>query len=73
MHVDGFRFDLAAILGRDEHGKWIEEKSLLDEINLDPVISKTKIISEPWDAGGFLNLVIFLQIGRNGIVNLKKM
>ncbi len=56
MHVDGFRFDLAAVLGRDDHGKWIEEKSLLNEINLDPVLSKTKIISESWDAGGFFKL-----------------
>lgn len=59
MHVDGFRFDLAAILGRDEHGKWIDGRSLLNDINDDPVLSRTKIISESWDAGGLFKLGAF--------------
>ncbi len=56
MHVDGFRFDLATVLGRDEQGNWIDGKSLLSDINDDPVLSKTKIISESWDAGGLFKL-----------------
>jgi len=53
MHVDGFRFDLAAILGRDIKGEWIGENSLLRDIQEDPVLSGTKLIAEGWDASGF--------------------
>lgn len=49
--VDGFRFDLASILGQDEEGRWLKE-SLLNEIAEDPIISKVKLISESWDAKG---------------------
>ncbi|OHD08448.1 MAG: glycogen debranching enzyme GlgX, partial [Spirochaetes bacterium GWB1_27_13] len=52
MHVDGFRFDLAAILGRDSSGKWIPDYSVLTEITEDPILYKTKIIAESWDAAG---------------------
>ena len=52
MHVDGFRFDLASILGRDQDGQWIGDKSLLGEIASDPILSKTKLIAESWDAAG---------------------
>lgn len=52
MHVDGFRFDLAAILGRNESGEWSPEHSILSEITKDPVLSNTKIIGECWDAAG---------------------
>jgi glycogen operon protein len=52
MHVDGFRFDLAAILGRDEKGQWMSNYSILSEISNDPILSNTKVIAEGWDAGG---------------------
>ncbi|HOV14561.1 MAG TPA: glycogen debranching protein GlgX [Spirochaetota bacterium] len=52
MHVDGFRFDLAAIMGRDRNGKWIPDYSVLTEISEDPILSNTKIIAESWDAAG---------------------
>ncbi|OHD55732.1 MAG: glycogen debranching enzyme GlgX [Spirochaetes bacterium GWF1_51_8] len=52
MHVDGFRFDLAAILGRDEHGNWMPNYSILTEISRDPILSTAKIIAEGWDAAG---------------------
>lgn len=52
MHVDGFRFDLAAILGRDQEGNWLPNYSVLDEISHDPILSNTKLIAEGWDAAG---------------------
>jgi glycogen operon protein len=52
MHVDGFRFDLAAILGRDSKGNWIGDLSLLKEIADDPILSGSKLIAEGWDAAG---------------------
>jgi glycogen operon protein len=52
MHVDGFRFDLAAILGRDASGAWIGVNSLLRDIEEDPVLAGTKLIAEGWDAAG---------------------
>ncbi|MDR0448495.1 MAG: glycogen debranching protein GlgX, partial [Treponema sp.] len=52
MHVDGFRFDLGSILGRDEHGRLMENPPVLQRIAEDPVLSSTKIIAEAWDAGG---------------------
>jgi isoamylase len=53
MGVDGFRFDLAPILGRESHGEWIAgEGSLLHEIALDPILRTRKLIAESWDAEG---------------------
>ncbi|HEY7159691.1 MAG TPA: glycogen debranching protein GlgX, partial [Acidobacteriota bacterium] len=52
MNVDGFRFDLASILSRDEKGEPMENPPLLWEIESDPVLQKTKIIAEAWDAAG---------------------
>ena len=52
MHVDGFRFDLGSILGRDEKGNLMENPPMLQRIAEDPVLSSTKIIAEAWDAGG---------------------
>jgi len=52
MHVDGFRFDLGSILGRDRNGKLMEYPPMLERIAEDPVLSSTKIIAEAWDAGG---------------------
>ena len=52
MHVDGFRFDLASILGRSSSGEWLGENSLLKDIQDDPILSGTKLIAEGWDAAG---------------------
>jgi glycogen operon protein len=52
MHVDGFRFDLGSILGRDQNGKLLENPPVLEEIAEDPLLRHTKIIAEAWDAGG---------------------
>lgn len=52
MGVDGFRFDLASILGRGEDGQW-NEISLLNELVQDPILSHCKLISESWDLGGY--------------------
>lgn len=52
MHVDGFRFDLGSILGRDEDGRLLENAPILERIAHDPILAKTKIIAEAWDAGG---------------------
>jgi len=50
MHVDGFRFDLATILGRERYG-FDPSGSFLDAVRQDPVLSQTKLIAEPWDIG----------------------
>ncbi|MDR0320353.1 MAG: glycogen debranching protein GlgX [Treponema sp.] len=52
MHVDGFRFDLGSILGRDQSGHIMENPPTLEQIAEDPVLNATKIIAEAWDAGG---------------------
>ena len=54
MHVDGFRFDLATILGRSNKGEWINDPNLglLSDIADDPILSGCKLIAEAWDAGG---------------------
>ncbi|MGL5542002.1 MAG: glycogen debranching protein, partial [Fusobacteriaceae bacterium] len=51
--VDGFRFDLGAILGRGEKGQWLgSENSLLNDIARDSVLARAKFFTEPWDASG---------------------
>ena len=52
MHVDGFRFDLGSILGRDRNGNLMENPPMLERIAEDPILRHTKIIAEAWDAGG---------------------
>ncbi len=52
MHVDGFRFDLATALGRDENG-FAQGAAFFDIILQDPVLSGLKLIAEPWDLGAF--------------------
>ena len=52
MHVDGFRFDLASILGRDTAGNLLTNPPLLESIAQDPILSSTKLIAEAWDAAG---------------------
>jgi glycogen operon protein len=52
MHVDGFRFDLASVLGRDRTGKLLPNAPLLERIAEDPILRDVKIIAEAWDAAG---------------------
>ncbi|MGI9212703.1 MAG: glycogen debranching protein GlgX, partial [Methylococcaceae bacterium] len=52
MHVDGFRFDLASILGRDRMGQVVANAPLLEQIAEDPILRGVKLIAEAWDAGG---------------------
>jgi glycogen operon protein len=58
-HVDGFRFDLASILGRNENGVPLSDPPLLRAISGDPVLAETKLIAEPWDAGGIYQVGSF--------------
>ena len=57
--VDGFRFDLASILDRDEEGAPMENAPLLKELAFDPILSKVKLIAEAWDAGGLYQVGSF--------------
>jgi len=52
MRVDGFRFDLAAVLGRDRNGNLMCNPPLLERIAEDPILREVKIIAEAWDAAG---------------------
>jgi len=52
MHVDGFRFDLASILGRDRRGNVMVEPPVIEAIAEDGVLADSKLIAEPWDAAG---------------------
>ena len=52
MHIDGFRFDLASVLGRDETGRLLANAPLLESIAEDPILRDVKIIAEAWDAAG---------------------
>lgn len=52
MHIDGFRFDLASVLSRNEEGVPVLNPPILWTIDSDPELSQTKIIAEPWDASG---------------------
>lgn len=59
MHVDGFRFDLASILSRDEKGKPIENPPVLWDIESDPELAGVKLIAEAWDAAGLYQVGSF--------------
>jgi isoamylase len=59
MHIDGFRFDLASILSRDEKGNPIENPPILWDIESDPVFAGTKLIAEAWDASGLYQVGSF--------------
>ncbi len=63
-HVDGFRFDLASILGRDQSGAPLENPPLLETLAMDPVLGRTKLIAEAWDAGGLYQVGSFPAYGR---------
>jgi isoamylase len=60
MHVDGFRFDLASILGRDESGTLMPTPPVLWDIESDPALAGTKIIAEAWDAAGLYQVGSFI-------------
>jgi isoamylase len=64
LHVDGFRFDLAAILGRGPGGKVLEDPPLLQHIAEHPVLAHTKLLAEAWDAAGLCHLGKFPAWGR---------
>lgn len=60
MHVDGFRFDLASILSRDEDGRPHPNPPVLWDIDSDPILADTKIIAEAWDAAGLYQVGSFV-------------
>ena len=60
MHVDGFRFDLASILCRDEQGHPLPNPPVLWDIESDPVLAGTKLIAEAWDAAGLYQVGTFV-------------
>lgn len=64
MHIDGFRFDLASILGRGQDGEILENPPLVEQIAADPVLADTKIIAEAWDAAGLNQVGSFPVWGR---------
>ena len=53
MHVDGFRFDLTSALGRDEGGAFTQRAQFFAALHQDPVLSRVKLIAEPWDLGPY--------------------
>ncbi len=60
MHVDGFRFDLASILDRDESGNLLPNPPVLLDIDSDPDLAGTKLIAEAWDAAGLYQVGSFV-------------
>jgi len=60
MHVDGFRFDLASILERDESGSVLPSPPVLWDIESDPALAGTKLIAEAWDAAGLYDVGSFV-------------
>lgn len=63
-HIDGFRFDLASILGRDPWGAPLSNPPLLESLAFDPILSSCKLIAEAWDAGGLYQVGTFPAYGR---------
>ncbi|MCF6186700.1 MAG: glycogen debranching protein GlgX [Desulfobulbaceae bacterium] len=59
MHVDGFRFDLASILGRDQDGRVLANPPVVEMIAEDPILADSKIIAEAWDAAGLYQVGSF--------------
>ena len=60
MHVDGFRFDLASILSRDDSGQPLPNPPVLWDIESDPALACTKLIAEAWDAAGLYQVGSFI-------------
>jgi len=68
MHIDGFRFDLASILERDESGILMPSPPVLWDIESDPALAGTKLIAEAWDASGLYQVGSFIgDSWRNGM------
>jgi glycogen operon protein len=63
MHVDGFRFDLASILSRDEEGRPMASPPILWDIESDPILANVKLIAEAWDAAGLYQVGSFVGGG----------
>jgi glycogen operon protein len=61
MHVDGFRFDLASVLGRDLHGRVLADAPLLERIAEDPILRDAKLVAEAWDTAGAYQVGSFSQ------------
>lgn len=59
LHVDGFRFDLASVFSRNQHGVPLPHPPILQIIEKDPVLSQVKLIAEAWDAGGLYQVGSF--------------
>ncbi|WP_306210621.1 glycogen debranching protein GlgX [Actinoplanes sp. RD1] len=64
FHVDGFRFDLAAILDRGEDGAPLANPPLLEALSYDPLLRDCVLIAEAWDAGGLYQVGAFPNYGR---------
>ncbi|HWP07673.1 MAG TPA: glycogen debranching protein GlgX [Polyangiaceae bacterium] len=60
MHIDGFRFDLASVLTRDENGNPLPSPPVLWDIESDPLLAGTKLIAEAWDAAGLYQVGSFI-------------
>jgi isoamylase len=63
-HIDGFRFDLASILGRDQDGRPLANPPLIEQLAHDPILAHVKLIAEAWDAGGLYQVGSFPDYGR---------
>ncbi len=63
-HIDGFRFDLASILGRASNGAPLSNPPLLEGLAYDPILAHCKLIAEAWDAGGLYQVGSFPAYGR---------
>ena len=63
-HIDGFRFDLASILGRNQDGSPMSNPPLLELLAFDPLLTNTLLIAEAWDAGGLYQVGTFPSYGR---------
>jgi len=64
FHIDGFRFDLASVLGRDSAGAPLLNPPLLESLAYDPVLAGCDLIAEAWDAGGLYQVGNFPAYGR---------
>lgn len=64
FHIDGFRFDLASVLGRDSKGAPLANPPLLESLAYDPVLADCDLIAEAWDAGGLYQVGSFPSYGR---------
>jgi glycogen operon protein len=63
-HIDGFRFDLASILGRDPWGAPMSNPPLIEQLAFDPILANCKLIAEAWDPGGLYQVGSFPAYGR---------